>query len=188
MDLQPIDERSVPTVRGEWIAHSAGSWVKRPLSQPGNPWGDRRLEVGHLPQRGQYVVGSNRQSDVPDDHGEYGTPLERVRLDIGEHYRLTSIEPAHARLSPTLDFDLLRGPERITGSLQLCRVHLAYFDTPATGFEALGKVRGARFHGIEHIQSGGQRRIEGITDVERFARFGEADLGVLSLTGRPRGR
>ena len=71
--LPPIDVWLAPTVRGEWVAHCAGRFVERPLSQPGYPRGDGRLKVSNSPQRGQYVVGSNRYRDVPDDRLEYDT-------------------------------------------------------------------------------------------------------------------
>ena len=37
------------------------------LSQPGRPWGNRRLQVGNDPQTGQYVIGPHRGGHLPYD-------------------------------------------------------------------------------------------------------------------------
>jgi hypothetical protein len=85
-----------------------------------------------LPQRGQYVVGSNRQSDVPDDHREYGTPADRFRLRVHPYDGFARVEAAQAGLRSPLNLHAVSGPEGLAGRSYDPRIHFGELDPPPT--------------------------------------------------------
>jgi len=169
VDRAANDVRSDLAVGSEWIAHGAGRRVERPLGQAGHPRGNRRLEVGHSPQRGQYVVGSNRHSDMADDRVEYGTwlvlPGRIGHFSLGNnlkpHHRLPSIERAQAGLGHPLDLDVITGPKSVAGRRQGVPLDAGEFDAPLARLKALREVRTASFYGIHHVKPLRQRPIQG---------------------------
>lgn len=186
--LPPIDVWLAPTVRGEWVAHCAGRFVEWPLSQPGYPRGDGRLKVSNSPQRGQYVVGSNRHRDVADDRLEYDTWRLGVRFDLKLGHGFPGVEGPQSGLGHPLDFDATGRPKRVTGRLSNREFDVHQLDAPMTCLEALGEVRCVGFDGINHIQARWQSGIEGCTDGFGIPRSGQADFRVLGLACRPRRR
>ena len=60
-------------------------FIQWTLRQPGHPHGFERHEISHLLQCSKYLIGSNRRSDMSDDHVEYDTLLRQLGVRGGDY-------------------------------------------------------------------------------------------------------